>query len=275
MKIRITLIISLLFSVCLHAQDLEKEPIKKRGRKGKMYFYWGWNEGVFSKSDIHFKGNGYDFTLYDVVAKDRQSKFGLDPYFKLNEITIPQYNFRLGYFINDKYNISIGADHMKYVVKQGQMVTASGYITNSNTSYDGVYNNTPIQIKPGFLQFEHTDGLNFLNTEIRRVDDLFDFNKLKISLTEGVGFGVLYPKTNTTLLNKARYDEFHIAGYGLDAVVGLNLEFFKYFFIQGELKGGFINMPNIRTTMSTTDKASQHFFFAQANIVFGAIFSIF
>jgi len=36
-----------------------------------------------------------------------------------------------------------------------------------------------------------------------------------------------------------------------------------------ELKGGFIHMPDIRTTLIPIDKASQHFFFSQANIVFG------
>jgi hypothetical protein len=33
-------------------------------------------------------------------------------------------------------------------------------------------------------------------------------------------------------------------------------------------------MPDIATTSSSADKASQHFFFTQANIVFGAIFTI-
>ena len=31
--------------------------------KGTMFVYWGWNRAGFSKSDIRFKGNGYDFTL--------------------------------------------------------------------------------------------------------------------------------------------------------------------------------------------------------------------
>lgn len=35
------------------------------------------------------------------------------------------------------------------------------------------------------------------------------------------------------------------------------------------MKGGFINMPDIRTTELTSDHASQYFFFVQANILFG------
>ena len=79
----------------------------------------------------------------------------------------------------------------------------------------------------------------------------------------------MIPKTNTTLLNNQRYDEFHLAGYGLSLVGSLNFTFYKHFFIQSELKGGFIHMPDIRTTMHSSDKASQHFFFAQYNVVFG------
>ena len=36
--------------------------------KGKFYVYWGGNRDNYAKSDIHFTGNNYDFTLYDVTA---------------------------------------------------------------------------------------------------------------------------------------------------------------------------------------------------------------
>ena len=37
---------------------------------------------------------------------------------------------------------------------------------------------------------------------------------------------------------------------------------------------GFINMPDIRTTNNLADRASQHFFFIQANLVFGYRFNV-
>jgi hypothetical protein len=77
-------------------------------------------------------------------------------------------------------------------------------------------------------------------------------------------------------MSMARHDDFHVAGYGVSAKVGLNFTFFKYFFIQTELKGGYINMPSIQTTHSGTsvDKASQDFNFIQTIIVFGAQFKL-
>lgn len=244
-------------------------------RAGEMYIYWGWNGGTYSKSDIRFTGTDYDFTLYDVVAKDRQSPFSMRTYFNPAYITIPQYNFRLGVYINEKYDISFGMDHMKYVMRSMQDVLISGSIANSGTIYDGTYDKDSINLSPDFLLFEHTDGLNYENIEIRRSDVLYSKPKFRIESRLGGGIGFMLPRTNTTLLNNDRYDEFHLAGYGLGAVAGVHFSFFNHFFLQFELKGGFIHMPDIRTTMYTADRASQHFFYGQAIGVFGANFNLF
>jgi hypothetical protein len=72
-----------------------------------------------------------------------------------------------------------------------------------------------------------------------------------------------------------RHDDFHVAGYGVSGKVGLNFTFFKYFFVQTELKGGYINMPNIQTTYrENIDKASQDFHFLQTVVAFGGIFRL-
>jgi hypothetical protein len=62
-----------------------------------------------------------------VVAHDRQSKFGRD-YLNPGRISIPQYNLRFKYYISDKYSISIGWDHMKYVVDIPQRIHVYGTI---------------------------------------------------------------------------------------------------------------------------------------------------
>lgn len=268
MKITGTIFLLLFTTYTSFCQNQPK--FEQINRKGDFYFYWGWNRGWYSNSDIKFSGENYNFSLKEVVAKDRQSKFEPAIYFVPTQASIPQYNFRVGYFITNNYNISVGLDHMKYVVTQDQAVKISGNISISGTVYDGVYDNDEIIITDDFLQFEHTDGLNYANFEIRRFDEIFDLDKIKIGLTEGVGAGLLIPRTNTTLLNNEMYDEFHLAGYGINGVVGINISFFKFLFVQSELKGGFINMPDIRTTISESDNASQCFFFSQLNIVFGA-----
>ena len=267
------------FSQYTFSQEIAENPEKYTAHnKGKFYIYWGGNRESYSKSDIHFKGDDYDFTLNDVEANDKPKGWHVD-YINPARMTIPQTNLRIGYFISDHYNISIGFDHMKYVMQNDQRVSYTGYYPNA-----GTYNENPsaneLTLDEDFLLFEHTDGLNYVNTEINRVDDLSNLfglpntDKFQINITEGLGAGLLYPKTNTTLLGKERYDEFHIAGYGISAKVGLNFTFFKYFFIQTELKGGYIDMYDIKTTKSSADSAEQNFWFLQRIITVGGIFRL-
>nr|WP_240961808.1 hypothetical protein [Nonlabens sp. Ci31] len=244
-------------------------------KKGDFYVYWGWNLSDYSSSDITFKGEGYNFTLDNVIAYDRQSDFEPGKYLNPTSITIPQYNFKMGYYFKENYSLSLGVDHMKYVVAENQTVTINGEINGTNSLYNGVYNNDSIVLEPSFLSFEHTDGLNYINIGLRRHDDLLPYKSFELSTLFGLESGFLFPKTNTRLLDKQRYDDFHISGYGINAVGGIQITFLKHFFVQSELKGGYINMPSIRTTMDEADSASQSFWFYQVNMVFGVRFKIF
>lgn len=68
----------------------------------------------------------------------------------LTLLTIPQFNFRIGYNINSKFQISLGTDHMKYVMVQNQTVKINGNIDDINTSYKGIYANEGIVLKDNF-----------------------------------------------------------------------------------------------------------------------------
>ncbi len=267
------------FSQYTFSQETVENPEKYTAHnKGKFYIYWGGNRETFSKSDIRFKGADYDFTIHDVTAHDKPKGWHLD-YVNPARMTIPQTNLRIGYFINDHYNISIGFDHMKYVMYNDRRVQYSGTYPNAGSYGENPAGNE-LTLTEDFLLFEHTDGLNYVNTEIARVDDISSLFGLpntdvfQVNTVGGLGVGVLYPKTNTTLLGKDRYDEFHIAGFGASAKVGLNFTFLKHFFIQTELKGGYINMNDIKTTKSSADSASQEFWFLQRIITVGGIFRI-
>ncbi|MFV8339211.1 hypothetical protein ACNQGL_08060 [Flavobacterium sp. LB3P21] len=259
----------------------EKKIIQDRytsHNKGKFFVSWGGNRDSYSKSDVTFRGKDYNFTLENIQAHDKPKGWHVD-YINPSRMTIPQTNFRLGYFINDHYSVAIGVDHMKYVMTQDKAVNIDGYYPNPG-SYNELLPNNQVLLTEEFLLYEHTDGLNYVNSEFSRHDDISSIfkientDKIQVNLTEGIGFGLLYPKTNTTLLGKERHDDFHVSGYGTSLKAGLNVTFFKHFYIQGELKGGYINMQDIRTTQSSEDSASQDFFFFQRIIAVGGIFKI-
>jgi len=246
--------------------------------KGKFFISWGGNRETYSKSDVNFRGENYNFTVEDMKAHDKPKGYHID-YINPAKMTIPQTNFRLGYYITDHYSASIGWDHMKYVMTQDQVANVSGNIA-TNEDFDGNYNHTPTVMSENFLTYEHTDGLNYVNAEFARHDDISKLfkigntDKIQFNISEGLGAGVLYPKTNTKLMGRDRHDDFHVSGYGLSGKAALNITFLKYFYVQGELKGGYINMQDIRTTKSSADSASQDFFFFQRILTVGGIFRV-
>jgi len=282
LKIYNLFLIALLFSfsTIVGQQKNTNSKNNKVTNKGKFFAYWGWNWASYSDSDIRFKGENYDFTLSDVKARDTPSDFTFSKYFGITNITKPQTNFRLGYFFKENYTISVGVDHMKYVVIHNQFVDVNGNINVGNTKYDGIYTGQQVQLAEDFLQLEHTDGLNYINVELKRFDNIdhwfgLDLKNLQINLTEGFGAGILFPKTDTTLLGMERHDDYHISGWGVSAGVGLNITFLKHFFIQADYKIGYIDMPNVKTSLNPLDSASQSFVFFQNNILIGGRFRLF
>lgn len=277
--LRILAVFGFILGAIVSAQEVSPTRYTS-SNKGKIYVYWGGNRDYYSRSDIHFKGEDYDFTLYNVKANDKPKGWHID-YINPGNLTIPQTNFKIGYYISDHYNIAIGYDHMKYVMAQDRMVRYTGHYPHPGT-YGELVPGHPgeLLLTEEFLMFEHTDGLNYVHIELNRVDDLSSYfgivntDKVQINLTEGVGIGYLYPKTNTTLMDKERYDEFHVSGWGASVKGGLNFTFFKHFFLQTELKGGYIKMGSIRTTRSKSDKASQSFRFLETIVAFGGTFRI-
>ena len=226
-------------------------------KKGKMFFYHGWNHSTYTNSDIHFSGPGYDYTLYNVSARDAQSPISED--YLLNP-TMPQTNVKFGYFISDRESISIGVDHMKYVVRRVQDVLATG------TDHQGTVHNNAVVSTDGLILYEHTDGLNYVNVAYEHSYPLWesDSKENAFSLIAGAGLAIMLPRTNVTLVGTAnRYDEFRISGYGGDVHIGAEFDFLTDFFFRVDAKVGYIDMPWIATAADLSHSASQSFFFAE------------
>jgi hypothetical protein len=281
LKTSILLVVLLLLCVSLNT-FAQNDSIKKERytahNKEKFTISWGGNREKYTDSDIHFTGDDYNFMVQNADARDKPKGWHVD-YINPGRMTIPQTNFKVGYFFNDKYSVSLGVDHMKYVMTQNQTANITGKI-NGHPPFDGIYTNTPRVLTEHFLMFEHTDGLNYVYSEIARQEDISQWfgikntDKFQINFNAGFGLGVLFPKTNSTLMGEERNDAFHVAGYGTSLKAGLNFTIFKYFTIEGDIKGGYINMPDIRTTNNSSDSAAQEFFFGQTIIAFGGIFRL-
>ncbi|MBX3241961.1 MAG: hypothetical protein KIT80_13315 [Chitinophagaceae bacterium] len=276
---RLKFFVKTLLLICISRANVtaQEAPAFRPYKKGRMFAYWGWNRGFYSNSDIKLRGDDYNLTLYGVPAHDRVTKpvFNYNDYFKLSRITIPQTNFRIGYFIKDNWAVSAGVDHMKYVMDNNRMAMAKGVIEREG-NYRGVYNNN-IKLEEDFLTFEHTDGLNYVNAEVEYYRSLgsFLYRALNVGVLVGAGAGALVPKTNVKFLDYERNDRFHLSGFGADLKAGLDLIAFRHLNLKLEAKKGYIDMPDIILhKKGINGKAKQHFWFTELTGTIGVNFSI-
>lgn len=258
---QVIIAICLLSLISVSNAEEVKEGLRKQGQ---WYGYWGWNRSQYSGSNIHFKGNDHDFTLHDADAKDRQNDVTLNSIFDryLNPlfITVPQYNYRFGYFFADNWAASIGFDHMKYVLEQGQTVGLSGTIDTPEFEKTDPAREEK-QITGDFINFEHTDGLNVISLETEYFHSLWNYgNDYDFALFTGAGAGLMFPKTNAKILGKDRNDEFHLSGYSTSVKAGFEVTFLHDWFFRAVAKYGYIDMDDILTT-NDDGKASQTFYF--------------
>lgn len=146
-----------------------------------MFVFWGGNRENYFKSDFHFKDDDFDFTSYNVQAKDKPLDWKTD-HINPTKIIIVQTNFITGYYGNNHYNILLGLDQLKYMMNQNQIAHIDSVVGSCYLDSEGTYlptGNNKVNLTDGsFLKFEHPDGLNYINTEFCRVDDLSKWLKL-------------------------------------------------------------------------------------------------
>ena len=260
------LLFFLTFSYIASADDGSKS------HAGKWFASWGYNRDYYQNSDISLHGtnsNGqaYDYTLHNVAANDEQSNPQLQ--FLFPDITIPQTNERIGYYLDETHRINFGVDHMKYVVTQGQTVPISG--TNINCT---ICTNGTQTITPAYMEYEHTDGLNYISVGYEVLYPFWENSIFKLSAIQGPDAGIVYPKTNVTMAGagQLRHDDFNIAGYGAAYKVGLIADIGGNWILQLDAKEGILNMPWIRIDNNPNDGASQKIQFFEAILALGYVF---
>lgn len=246
----------LIFVLCSQdvlGQDISKPPLIKR-EKGSFYFTWGYNKDWFSKSDLHFKQGGanpYDFTLYGVRAEDRPN---FDELFN-KDISIPQFIYRFGYYFkNGKWGIEGSFDHSKYIMIQDQTVRMKGYIDEVSYDKDTV-------LSRGFVQFEHTNGANFIMLSVLYRDRLLASNNNKHILQAVIkpGAGVVVPQSDVSINGVRQNNNYHVAGYIFGVEADLRYELGKHFFFETGFKGVWANYIDV---LAVDEAKANHSFFA-------------
>ena len=113
----------ILMQICATAQT---ETKTKKHKNGSFYFSWGYNEEWYTSSTVHIEqdalGNNYD--MEHMRAQDHK---GWDNGILNKALTIPQYNYRLGWYFNERQDLGFefNFDHTKYLLSDGQYMQIS------------------------------------------------------------------------------------------------------------------------------------------------------
>jgi hypothetical protein len=263
-------ILSILISIPVISQQYSYKK-KKITQKGSMYFYWGYNRSVYGKSTIHFTGDKYDFTIHNAKAVDKPAtKF--ETYYNITTITVPQFNLRVGYYTNNKWDLSIGYDHMKYVMLEGQEAKLSGHIEASENQYlNGTFDNELYRITDQKIHYENSNGLNYITFQANYNHLLFATRSKKIALRGrlGAGAGAVVTQTDFEFGGYDYHTDLKLSGFGVSLHSGLRMEFINRLFVQSNWSAGVISLPNLQTIRNTENRAQQVLTYADWQLVGG------
>lgn len=242
MKIRIVLLILLVFPMLVNAQHGRRMKKKVSYAEGTLFAYWGYNRSGFTKSNIRFAGPGYDFTMQGATAYDER-----DP----ATILSTQFNARLGYYFRDHWAISAGIDRMTYLFADNNQVNLSGSIDETvDAQWEGTYTGEPITTDRELFHYANSNGLNYLRLELTRTDMLFnagDRDWFAVSSNIGVGAGGLLSSNSFTFAGRENKSTGSMSGYGISAHLGLRFEFLRHVFLQTGFSGGLNHQLKVHT----------------------------
>ncbi len=214
-----------------------------------VYFQWGYNSETYTRSTIHFRmSNGNNFTLHRVRAHDKGDFDAI--YKKPGDISIPQYNYRIGFYLNRERTkaIELNFDHAKYVVTDGQTVRVTGTIDGQTVNGDSTLNPAT------FLHLEHTDGANWLHLNYVSQHVLLNTASRSRPLLTGIwklGAGINIPRTDFTWRGDRLNNQFHIAGYNISAEAGIRFYAMPRLFLELTGKAGFVKYVNALANTSS------------------------
>jgi hypothetical protein len=242
-------------------------------RKKSFYCTWGYSRQAYTTSTLHFvnKGNPgvlneygpYDFYIEDAKAHDKPD---FDQLGDIINITIPQYNFRIGMWLNNKNDegFELNYDHAKYVVTDGQTVHFRGTINGTAVDKDSV-------LDRNYFHFEHTDGANFWMINYMKRNEIYysKKNNFKLSYVFKPGVGVVIPRTDVTLFGKHLNNNWKLAGVMAGIETSLRFDLYKHYVIELAGKAGWADYINTFCLGKGNGRASHNFGFVEGVFTVG------
>jgi hypothetical protein len=224
-KISVAIVILIAFTAFFGPSTASAQKSK---RKGEFYFSWGYNTEWYTHSNLHIEQAelGNDYTFKKIRGYDHR---GWDETFFTKPLTIPQYNYRIGYFFNKKKNLAfeINFDHTKFIFAN-QRAHLVGTL-------DGKYTDTTVTFNEanGFYYFLN-NGANFLLFNIVKRWEVYHSpnEKIKIDFLGKGGIGPVIPHVENSFFGKKNTPNFQLGGWNVGFEGAMRATFFNTVYLE-------------------------------------------
>ena len=219
-----------------------------------MYLSWGYNSEWYTRSTVHIKQPelNSEYDLVQVNAHDHKG-WNNKSVFK-QPITIPQYNYRLGFYFNGKHDLAfeINFDHTKYIISNDQYVRVKGKLNGAQVDETILFSE-----QNGFYYFLN-NGANFLLFNLVKRVPLYRThdNNLAVDFTGKAGIGPVIPHVENKLFGLTNNQGFQFGGWNTGLETALRVTVMKYGYLEFAQKVDYARYSNLRVA---NGRASQAF----------------
>ncbi len=240
------LLIGLLIPIVIQAQQ------KKTERKGEFYFSWGYNKEWYtnSKVKVNQPSLNNNYILHGVQSRDNP---GWDKGLFSTPLSIPQYNYRFGYFFDKKKGLAfeINFDHTKHIIRDGQNLSITGSL--GGRQIDSTIRFTDSN---GFYYFLN-NGANFLLFNIVKRWNWHESKTggFKVDALGKAGIGPLIPHVENSFFGKANDPGFQIGGWNMGLEAGVRATFLKHVYLEFTHKIDYARYSNLKVYQGTAKQA--------------------
>jgi hypothetical protein len=202
---------------------------KEKGkRKHELYFSWGYNGEWYSRSNVFVSqpGLGNNYSFDNIMGHDHK---GWDDGIFNKAISIPQYNYRLGYIFNEEkeWGFEINFDHTKFI------------FADQNAHMTGTFNKMRVDTTIAFnaangFYYYLNNGANFLLFNLVKRFPIYYLRSgnLKIDLLGKAGIGPVIPHVQNSFFGEQNDPHFQLGGWNLGIEGALRISFFRYAYLE-------------------------------------------
>lgn len=198
-------------------------------KKHSFYFSWGYNTEWYTKSTVKVKQPDLnnDYQMVKVNAHDHK---GWDQGVFNQQLTIPQYNYRIGYMFDDEkgWGIELNFDHTKYIIAEDQDVRVKGKLGDKQVD-------TTVRFSEanGFYYYLNNGANFFLINLVKRWHFYADKKqRIQIDALGKVGVGPVVPHVENSFFGKPNDPHFQLGGWNTGIEGCIRATFWRYAYLE-------------------------------------------